>query len=166
MEHHMVTHAVNTKSIPREIRDFSLWLIIKVLRGVLYVLNKILLFIRSTFQSTPPKPEQGGGPFIFFIVFAKSAFAELVEFLPVVGTIFSFVVSTIVVYFAGKYLTLLPMYIVIPLALIPKKPAFGILGLSMFLSLFMVFLETFRKSRSPGPGEKGTRLGSEFGGPG
>ncbi len=50
------------------------------------------------------------------------------------------IIPFIVVYFAGIYLTLLPLYLVIILALIPKKASYPLLGLSIFLSFFIVFL--------------------------
>ena len=50
------------------------------------------------------------------------------------------IIPFIIVYFAGIYLTLLPLYLVIILALIPKKTSYPLLGLSIFLSFFIVFL--------------------------
>ena len=57
-----------------------------------------------------------------------------------VGIIF----PPIIVYFLGKYFTLLPMYIVMVLVILTlfpsKKAVFPFLGLAIFLSFFVVFL--------------------------
>jgi hypothetical protein len=50
------------------------------------------------------------------------------------------IIPRVIVYFVGMYLTLLPLYLVVPLVLLPKKVSYPILGLSLLLSFFIVFL--------------------------
>ena len=51
-----------------------------------------------------------------------------------------FILRRVGIYVSGTYLTLLPAYIVVPLVFLPEKIAIPILGISAFLSLFMVFM--------------------------
>ena len=75
-----------------------------------------------------------------FIIISSIASMMFVLEFPMVKKVLGFVFPFFILYFGGKYLTLLPGYLVIILTWIPKKLSYPVLGVSILLSLFMVFL--------------------------
>lgn len=55
-------------------------------------------------------------------------------------TIVGIVLPPVLVYLIGTYMTLLPSYVVIPLIFAPAKIAWSVLGISMIVSFFKIFL--------------------------
>ena len=57
-----------------------------------------------------------------------------------VQEILAIVIPPVIIGLSVMYLTLLPSYLVVPFVLLPKKFTLPVLGLSVFLSFFIVFL--------------------------
>lgn len=78
------------------------------------------------------------------IVVTASGVLMFIFGFPISMIIMGIIMPPLMVYLIGKYLTLLPMYIVIILVVLTlfptKKAVFPFLGLSVFLGFFMVFL--------------------------
>ena len=55
-------------------------------------------------------------------------------------TIVGIVLPPVLVYLIGTYMTLLPSYVVIPLIFAPARIAWSVLGISMIVSFFKIFL--------------------------
>jgi hypothetical protein len=75
--------------------------------------------------------------------FALFAFVTFVLFLFTFEKVIQglgFIAPFLVRYIVGEYLTLLPEYLVLPLMIIPSKYSMSILGVSSFMSFFIVFL--------------------------
>lgn len=78
------------------------------------------------------------------IIVTTSGMCMFIFGFPVTVLIIGAIMPPLVVYLVGKYLTLLPMYIVFILVVLSffpsKKVVFPFLGLSVFLGFFLVFL--------------------------
>lgn len=75
----------------------------------------------------------------FFASMLTGAIVFLFEF-ETTKKVAGFILPLLFIYISGKYLTLLPMYIVFVLLVIPIKAAGVILATSVFFSFFIIFL--------------------------
>lgn len=141
MSHYAVSQRIVHHNQKKNFLGFLFWLAKNFYSTTLSFVMGLFLFMYATFSSFPKTRLGGpGGLFIFFFEFIASAIKEFVEFSPFLGKFFGGILGGFIVYLVAEYCTFLPIYIAIPLAFLPKKIAFPVVGLSMLMSLFIVFL--------------------------
>lgn len=76
---------------------------------------------------------------VFVVTSLYGVLLFLLDF-EMVNKVLGIILPPLFIYFTGTYMTLLPYYVVIPLVFIPKQYSLPIIGLSVVLSFFIVFM--------------------------